>query len=293
MKVQDVIDELATGAVTRIMFHGIPAIALKGPQGASAIVSLQGAQVLSWIPAGGQEWLYLSESSDFSGKTAIRGGVPVCFPQFSSQGALPKHGLVRCVPWQLLCQHADDTSASVTLGLGDSAGTRELWPHSFSIKLTTRLSVHELMISFEVENTGKQAFSFTAALHTYLRIGDIGAVQIEGLGGVAFRDAANDNREMTQAEPVLRIDGEVDRVYHVAPKLLKVCEPKRGLVIQSQGFKETVVWNPGAGKCAALNDMPEDGYRQMVCVEAACADASVELMPGQRWVGSQEFSQPR
>ncbi len=280
-------------AVTPFQFHGIPAIALKGPQGASAIVSLQGAQVLSWIPAGGQERLYLSERSDFSGKTAIRGGVPVCFPQFSSQGTLPKHGLVRCVPWQLLGQHADDTSASVTLGLGDSAETRELWPHPFSIKLDVRLSAHELNIGFEVENTGKQAFSFTAALHTYLRVADIGKVQIEGLGGVAYRDAANDNREMTQTEAILKIDGEVDRVYHVAPKLLKVCEPKRELVIQSQGFKETVIWNPGAGKCAGLNDMPEDGYRYMVCVEAACADAKVELMPGQRWVGSQEFSQPR
>ena len=280
-------------AVTPFQFHGIPAIALKGPQGASAIVSLQGAQVLSWIPAGGQERLYLSERSDFSGKTAIRGGVPVCFPQFSSQGTLPKHGLVRCVPWQLLEQHADDVAASVTLGLTDSADTRELWPHAFSIKLDVRLSAHELNIGFEVENTGKQAFSFAAALHTYLRVGDIDVVQIEGLGGVAYRDAANGNREVNQAEAMLKIDGEVDRVYHVAPKLLKVCEPKRELVIQSQGFKETVVWNPGAGKCAGLNDMPEDGYRHMVCVEAACSDAKVELMPGQRWVGSQEFSQPR
>ena len=279
--------------ITPIQFHGTHALALTGPQGAAAIVSLQGAQVLSWIPAGGQEWLYLSETSDFSGRTAIRGGVPVCFPQFSSKGALPKHGLVRCVPWQLLGQHADDTAASVTLGLGDSVETRELWPHKFSIKLTARLSAHELKIGFEVENTGEQAFSFTVALHTYLRIGDVGTIQIDGLGGVAYRDAANGNVEVTQAEPLLRIDGEVDRVYHMAPNLLRIRDAKRTLAIQSQGFPETVIWNPGPEKCAALNDMPEDGYRNMICVEAACADASIELVPGQHWRGSQRLISSR
>ena len=276
--------------ITPIQFHGAHAFALTGPQGAAAIVSLQGAQVLSWIPAGGQEWLYLSDNSDYSGKTAIRGGVPVCFPQFSSKGALPKHGLVRCVPWQLIDQHADDTSSSVTLRLGDSAETQQQWPHAFSIQLTTRLSADELKIGFEVENTGTQAFSFTTALHTYLRIGDIGTVHIDGLGGVAYRDAANGDVEATQAEPLLRIDGEVDRVYHMAPNLLRICDAGRTLVIQSQGFPETVIWNPGPEKCAALSDMPEDGYRQMICVEAACADASIELAPGQRWAGSQFFS---
>ncbi|MBV5344762.1 MAG: D-hexose-6-phosphate mutarotase, partial [Rhodoferax sp.] len=64
------------------------------PQGDSVLVSAQGAQVLSWQSAG-RERLYLSPQSVFDGHTPIRGGVPICFPQFNQRGALPKHGFAR------------------------------------------------------------------------------------------------------------------------------------------------------------------------------------------------------
>ena len=279
------------GSIKPIDFHGLPAYRLHGPQGATAIVTQQGAQLLSWIPAGGEECLYLSEKADYTGKTAIRGGVPVCFPQFSSQGNLPKHGLVRCESWQWLDQQADASSISVTLGLSDSEATRQVWAHRFAIKLAVRLSAHQVEIALDVENTGEQKFIFTAALHTYLRVGDIGGVRIAGLKGAGYRDAADGNVETTQADVLLKIDGEVDRVYHLAPKLLTVCEHKREVAIQSQGFAETVVWNPGPARCAELIDMPAGDYCHMICIEAACADSSIQLMPGQCWSGSQRLSQ--
>ncbi len=269
-----------------ISFHGIPAIALSGPQGASAIISLQGAQLLSWIPASGREWLYLSGQADYSGATAIRGGVPVCFPQFSGQGDLPKHGLVRCLPWNLVDQHADDESVSVTLGLSDSAQTRQLWPHAFLIKLEISLSALSVEIAFAIENTGAQTFSFTAALHTYLRVDEISWVQIGGLNGVDYRDAVNGNREEIERHPWIVIDGEVDRVYHAALGL-ELRDGAGTLAIDSAGFAETVVWNPGAEKCAALVDMPPADFRRMLCIEAACADVGIELTPARRWQGSQ------
>ncbi len=273
-------------AITHIPFHGIPAIQLNGPQGAQAIVSLQGAQVLSWIPAGGREWFYLSEKADYSGKSAIRGGVPVCFPQFSSQGELPKHGLVRCVPWQLDSQSESPHATSLTLRLRDSEATRRQWPHAFSISLTATLGASDLKIELQVENTGQRMFEFTAALHSYFRIADIGEVQIDGLGGVHYRDAANGNTEAIQNENTLRVEGEIDRVYHAAPAV-QIREPGRMLGLQALGFPETVVWNPGREKNAALSDMATEGYRQMICVEAAAADRRIGLMPGQQWRGVQ------
>ena len=79
---------------------------------------------------------------------------------------------------------------------------------------------------------------------------------------MAYRDAANGNREVTQIEAMLRIEGEVDRVYHAAPVGLVVREPERTLAIKSQGFAETVIWNPGPSKGAALADMLKEGYRR-------------------------------
>jgi glucose-6-phosphate 1-epimerase len=279
----------AGNRVDPIQFHGLPAYRLQGPQGAAATVSLQGAQLLSWIPAGGQERLYLSEASDFSGIRPIRGGVPICFPQFSNQGNLPKHGLVRGLPWQWITQDASADEVSVTLGLRDSADSRQRWPHAFSLRLTLRLAASSLSIELDVENTGTEVVSFTSALHTYLRVDEIGAVRIDGLGEIAYRDAANGNVERVQRGEALVIDGELDRVYHAAPDTIVLRELQRALRIKSAGFAETVVWNPGPEKCAALADMPAGGYAQMVCIEAACADVNIALAPGARWQGEQTF----
>ena len=101
-------------SIETIAFHGSDALRLSSPDGSQAIVSLLGGQVLSWTTADGRERLYLSERSVFDGNAAIRGGVPVCFPQFSGQGTLPKHGFVRTKPWQLATQRCGDDYALLT-----------------------------------------------------------------------------------------------------------------------------------------------------------------------------------
>ncbi|MBS1199048.1 MAG: D-hexose-6-phosphate mutarotase, partial [Proteobacteria bacterium] len=79
-----------------IDFKGVEAVRLQTSKGASAIVSLHGAQVLSWIPAmGGGERLYLSERAVFQAGQPIRGGIPVIFPQFANFGSGQRHGFAR------------------------------------------------------------------------------------------------------------------------------------------------------------------------------------------------------
>ena len=78
--------------IEHIDFHGRPALRLRTKAGAAAVVSLHGAQVLSWTPPGGADRLYLSPQAVFDGRTAIRGGIPLCFPQFADLGSLPQHG---------------------------------------------------------------------------------------------------------------------------------------------------------------------------------------------------------
>ena len=68
--------------IEAIEFKGIEALRLNGPRGSSAIVARLGGQVLSWSTPGGREHLFLAERAVFDGSTPIRGGIPVCFPQF-------------------------------------------------------------------------------------------------------------------------------------------------------------------------------------------------------------------
>ena len=73
-------------------FEGQACQRLTLPCGDTVLVALQGAHVLSWVSQG-RERLYLRPNNLWDGKSAIRGGVPVCFPQFNQRGTLPKHGL--------------------------------------------------------------------------------------------------------------------------------------------------------------------------------------------------------
>ena len=95
-------------------YQGQPCIRLHTPQGDTALVALQGAQVLSWV-AGGRERLYLSPRAVLDGQAAIRGGIPLCFPQFNQRGPLPKHGFARNLAWSADAAQADAERARAAL----------------------------------------------------------------------------------------------------------------------------------------------------------------------------------
>src|SRR4051812_42927255 len=82
---------------------GSPAVdaplVLRNSAGDEAVLSPHGAQLLSWRPAGEQEQVYLSPLSHPAPGVAVRGGAPICFPQFSNRGPLAKHGFARTRRW--------------------------------------------------------------------------------------------------------------------------------------------------------------------------------------------------
>lgn len=276
---------MATQAVS---FRGQDCLELALPEGDRAIVALQGAQVLSWKTADGVERLYLSPQAVLDGRTAIRGGVPVCFPQFNQRGPLPKHGFARNRTWQSVAAEP----GTAVLALRDDDESRLLWPHAFNARLEVALRPGSLTVAFFVENTGAEPLEFTLALHSYLRTSDIAAARLHGLGGLPFWNAVDDTHPAPLASgEALAFDSETDRVYQAAAAPL-VLEDGLGRlsIAQDPVFGQTVVWNPGAELSARLTDMPDDGYRHMLCVEAAEIDTPVRLAPGETWSGAQQLA---
>jgi glucose-6-phosphate 1-epimerase len=267
---------------------------ITAPDGAQAELSLLGGHLLSWRPAGAPEQLYLSPRSEFVPGQAIRGGVPVIFPQFSERGPGPRHGFARTALWELVSQQQGKDDVLAVLRLRDSDETRQIWPHAFELELSVRIGGRELDIELACENTGDASLQFTAALHTYLRVADLDAVSVEGLAGLRYWD------NVKKAEALQRMDllltGEkgvldLDRIYFgVKERPLLVAEERRQVVIRQQGFEDAVVWNPGPERCAQLPDMPPDGWSEMLCVEAASIGRPVELQAGESWVGRQSLS---
>lgn len=265
---------------------GLGKVDLHAADGSSAHIYLHGAHVASWIPAGGEERLFLSQAAEYQAGKTIRGGIPVVFPQFSGFGALLKHGFARAVTWELIDVRTGPQAAA-RLRLVDSAETRAIWPHAFTADLTVTVGGPILAVELAIANPGPAPFSFTAALHTYLAVDDIHATAVEGLAGLRYLDAAAGGIEAMDTEPAVRFPGEVDRVYWDAPRQMRVVEPQRTTVVGAEGFPDVVVWNPGPAKGAALADMEPDGYRRMACVEAVVLGRPVWLEPGQSWSGRQ------
>jgi glucose-6-phosphate 1-epimerase len=55
-------------------------VAVHGADGSTALVALHGGHVVSWRTTDGTERLFVSELATIAGGSAIRGGIPVCFP---------------------------------------------------------------------------------------------------------------------------------------------------------------------------------------------------------------------
>jgi len=269
------------------LFQGQPCRRIRIACGDSALVALQGAHVLSWV-SGGRERLFLSPSNHWDGRTAIRGGIPVCFPQFNARGNLPRHGFARNLPWQAASpvEQADRAQLDCTRAADDH--TRTIWPQEFKAQLRVTLTPGQLQVTLSVDNQGPTPLSFSGALHTYLAVDSIAQARLTGLGGQPEWDALTDAR--APADVALRFDGEFDRVYAAAATPLLLDDgPHQLEITQSPQWADTVVWNPGQTKCAAMADMTPDGYSGMLCVEAAQVFHPIEVPVAEHWQGWQRL----
>ncbi len=269
--------------------NGMQKVILSAAGGAQAEIYLHGAHLTSWIPAGGEERLFLSHKAQYGPGSSIRGGVPVIFPQFAEQGPLPKHGFARRMDWDFLDGEKGPGTVSVAFLLRDSPETLRIWPHAFLAGLLVTLGGNEIEINLTITNTDVAPFTFTAALHTYLKVTEIRDVYLDGLGGHRYLDTTDGGAEKNQEDRYLLFEEETDRIYPDIPGSLYLHERNLHLKIQSEGLRDVVVWNPWMEGGAALADLEARGYRSMLCVESAAVCHPITLDSGQSWNGIQRL----
>jgi len=273
----------------------LPTATLSHPQsGASCEVILGGAHVTSWKAADGIERLFVSSASKYGAGAAIRGGIPVCWPQFSDRGSLPKHGFLRTSDeWEIeQMETGEDGAAQLVLCLKDSETSRAVWPHAFKVTYCVTLTAATLTTVLEVFNAGGEPIEFTTALHTYFAVPDVASVRVVGLQGLQYEDNTA-GRAVSREEPEeLAISGEVDRVYIDAPERVVLRTPERAelIVEKSTSFRDLVVWNLGEAKAPSMADLGEGEWRPYVCLEAAAIAKPVQLPAGESFSAKQVFT---
>jgi glucose-6-phosphate 1-epimerase len=256
-------------------FGQLPSLLLTAPDGAQANITLYGAHLISWRGADGRERLFCSARSSLDGSKAIRGGVPVIFPQFAERGTGMRHGFARVSNWRVTESGLDDgwAFAVFTLAPEDLAPSHaQAWPHAFELTLRVAIRANDMRMQFAVKNTGAAPFPFAAALHTYFLVDEVANIRILGV-----------EREE------LAIADKFDRVYEGVEPRLALVDGGVVLTLRQEGFTDAVVWNPGAEDAAALADMGDEEYRRFVCIEPALLNGPT-LRPGESWHGDYHVS---
>lgn len=236
----------------------------------------------------------------FKPPKAIRGGIPICFPQFSNFGHLEPHGFARNKTWTVEADPPPfpvpiSSKAYIDLILKPTEEDVKIWPHSFEYRLRIALGPGgDLMLTSRIRNTNAdgKSFSFTFAYHTYFSISDISEIRVEGLETLDYLDNLQDRARFTEQGDAIVFESELDRIYLGTPSKIAIIdhEKKRTFVVRKGGLPDAVVWNPWDKKAKAMADFGDDEYKRMVCVEAAAIEKQVTLKPGEEWTGKLELS---
>jgi glucose-6-phosphate 1-epimerase len=256
----------------------------------SAVLCPYGCHVLGWYGADGRDRFMVSRNADFIPGKPIRGGIPVCFPQFGGKGPLPPHGIARLNPWAVTASAPDQ----LTLTLADNDATRAVWPVPFRIAMTVAVAPQTLHLRCQVDNPGAAPFSFTFAWHTYFAVGDIALTTVHGLAGTTFHDSLvqGPGAVAVETRESIAIAEEVDRIYANAPDRMSIADNgrRRTFVVAKQNLPDAVLWNPWIAKSRRMADFWPEEFRGMVCLETGAIMAPVTLPPGQTWQAATSFT---
>lgn len=250
---------------------------------ASAVIALQGAQVLRYQRSESKNpVIWLSDLAAYQRDQSVRGGIPVCWPWFGDLGRNPAaiqqhfpldkpsaHGLVRGCHWlidsclDVSTEGTDETQITLRcptadIGLGH-------------IELLLQISVGDsLRLQLRTTNNGSRDFIFTQALHSYFAISDIHAAVVEGLENTRYIETLENWSEKTQTGAVT-FTGETDRIYLDTPERIDIVDPtwQRRIQLHATGSRSAVVWNPWIEKSKRLSQFAPDAWQQMLCIESA------------------------
>lgn len=265
---------------------GLPMIEIQNDL-ASALISPHGGQILSYRPANAtSDLLFVSDRAHYGPGKAIKGGIPICWPWFGQDPegkGRPAHGFVRNLPWKLLSTTTLANGANrVTLGIADNPETRILWPYHFNLLVEITVG-SSLCVELITRNAGDPPFRITQGLHAYFRVADATRANVLGLQGSRYIDkAVGGNDAVIVQEGPVTVSREVNRIYEQVPPQLFLEDPSLGrrIRIASRHSATAVVWNPWIDTARAMDDLDDEDYRIMLCVETVNTASEVIEVPG-------------
>lgn len=225
-----------------------------------AKILLQGAQLIYFKPKNEEQILWSTDLKYFQKGKPFRGGIPICWPWFGKNKS-PSHGFARLVDWKLTLLKESTDNVVLEFLLDSDMYQPEYFKNKYRLKLQMILSREinlRLLIDSDVETTG--------ALHSYFFFSDVTKTRVEGLGTEYF-DSLKTKSYKDNSE-YLVIDQEIDRIYEYT-KINRIISNVKTLEIDNLCASDVVVWNPWEETSNKINDMENNEYLKMLCIETA------------------------
>lgn len=236
---------------------------------ASAKIALQGAHIFSFKRSDKDELLWLSSTSEFQRGSAIRGGIPLCWPRFGNlDKALPQHGFARTSLFEVVKIEDFEKRTIVHMQLKSTQESKKIWDYDFELDIIFSIS-ENLEIEMKTTNKDTKEFLITEAFHTYFAVSNIEDVKIFGLEDKSYLDSLTGKDEVQKG--IITIDKEVDRIYKESSDEIRVVDANHEVLIKSKNSASVIVWNPWIEKCSKMSGMDKEGYKKFVCIESANA----------------------
>lgn len=273
--------------------------------GAECTIYPYGAHVTSVKTAEGKELLFLSRDAILDGSKAIRGGIPLCFPQFGQPDqSMPQHGFLRNNYWtEVLNSRFDNESAGISmeLSLKDVVNSRGgKWDTNTKLDAKCTYTVKILPDGFTtticMANLGEESFNFQVLLHNYFLVQDRMALNgelcnVKGLEGYNVDDKVSGEKYTCDKPVTIPQKLIIDRVYDPPKKTIDLnltisAGPSNNLSLNASGEVDGkpvnvsgVIWNPNEQKAQAMGDFGSDQYHDMICCEPGLL-TNVPLLEG-------------
>ena len=256
-------------------------VTLKNAHG-TAKVSLVGANVFSYVPAGGEEVLFSMKNPDFAAAEFQHVGIPVVWPWFNKNGEAGSaiHGFVRQKKWTVVEKSENAAMSRLVLGLESDEETRRLWPYDFRLRYTVTLG-DELQVSLVTENADRVPFDITEGFHSYFRVSDVDSVVLRGLDG-----CRNDRIASSVDDPVFHGDlkfhaGEGRVFFPGKGEYVLFDEGKnRALTLAARGNRKLILWS--IPQSSSEGQFAPDDWKHFVCLEPSTIsrDVAIKVLPG-------------
>lgn len=244
-----------------------------------------GATIVSFKTAGDRECLFVSRDAKLDGSKAVRGGIPLVFPQFGQPDkSMPQHGFLRNNYWKVDESSAYDSESaagiSLTLDLKDVKNSRGgKWDENTKFDcfcvLSIKVEANNMTTELEIKNTSSNPFEFQTLQHTYFRVEggaafDPSQCYVKGLEGYSASDKITNEDYTLGSDPIVLV-GNVDRVYTPLADGKDVVSVEVGvgggkvMKMTASGVcngaatpVSCVVWNPFKEKAAAMGDFGDE-----------------------------------